>query len=154
MTYSRARASFTHRWENENCSTFLRIIAAVGWSRYVSFVRENVCVVTVFSTGVYCQSAVSVDLGRNVTVNCTTGYHVEWEIARDGAGPLYIYLNNNQEALERGFVLGEITPAGEADVHRLIALGSVENNGTTIYCRESAHDNKQLASYRLTVIGK
>ena len=73
-----------------------------------------------------------------------------WEIAKDGAGPLYIYLNNNQEALERGFVLEEITPA---DVHRLIALGSVENNGTTIYCRSSAHD-VQLASYRLTVIGK
>ena len=106
-----------------------------------------------FSTGVYCHSAVSVDLGRNVTVNCTTGYYVEWEIARDGAGPLYIYLNNNQEALERGFVLGEITEVGEADVHRLIALGSVENNGTTIYCRQSAH-YVQLASYRLTVIGK
>ena len=125
----------------------------MGWSRYVSFVRENVCVVTVFSTGVYCHSAVSVVLGRNVTVNCTTGYHVVWKIAKDGAEPLVIYLNNNQEALERGFVLGEITEVGEADVHRLIALGSVENNGTTIYCRQSAH-NVQLASYRFTVIGK
>ena len=102
-----------------------------------------------FSTGDANQSPVTVFLGRNVSLNCTSQYSVEWDIDES----IYIYKENTPEALERGISLGNTVYGGTSMIHRLTVLGSVENNLTSIVCRISG-EIQVIASYTISVIGK